>query len=237
MEYKFRYGSAGDFWPVKPGDIWQIGPHILACGDHEKGAGREFLDRFGDPQMTMTDPPYNQAAAQSYRTKAMVPGQVQWQDFIKNLLYQICRAEYAVIETGVTAALDFIERCLVGGMIHEDTWEITYFGDRPCRLSAFHRHGAKQRSIQGDPTGLDEQAATEWAVEQFSDPGSIVFDPCMGQGLTAVTCHKLGRIAYGTELHPRRLAVTIDKLAKLGLSPARIGGLECMKEHTDVREG
>ena len=61
--------------------------------------------------------------------------------------------------------------------------------------------------------GMDEPVMT-WAVLEEEPQGSVIFDPCTGQGLTAVTAQRLGHVFVGTELHPRRMAVTIDKLCK-----------------------
>ena len=50
---------------------------------------------------------------------------------------------------------------------------------------------------------------------------NTVADLCTGQGLTAVAAYKLGKRFLGTELNPRRLAVAIDKVNKLGGQYAR----------------
>jgi len=46
---------------VKPGEIWQLGRHRIACGDStDEGNVRKLLgDRFGDVGMVWADPPYN----------------------------------------------------------------------------------------------------------------------------------------------------------------------------------
>ena len=35
MAKQWRYGDAGDRYPVKLGDVWRVGPHTLVCNDLE----------------------------------------------------------------------------------------------------------------------------------------------------------------------------------------------------------
>lgn len=226
------YGDAGDQYPVQPGEVYQVGPHVLACGDHERDAGREFIERFARlPALSLSDPPWGLGYATGYRTKAGVKGgAVDWPKLrqkITGLLVQARRA--AVIEMGNKEADNFALDMISAGWVHAATWPITYYAKRPCSFMLFTPPGGRL-TLPSDPTDLDEPEATEWAVKLLCDPGEVVFDPCMGQGLTATTAHRLGRHAAGVELHPRRLAVTIRKLVDLGCpEPVLIGNLESMR--------
>ena len=57
------------------------------------------------------------------------------------------------------------------------------------------------------------------AVKNGSRLGEIVFDPFMGSGTTAVACEQLGRSARGVELSPAYLAVQLERLSEMGLTP------------------
>ena len=50
-------------------------------------------------------------------------------------------------------------------------------------------------------------------------PGELVYDPFMGSGSTVIAAHQLGRVGYGVELEPGYLAVALERLSMLGLSP------------------
>ena len=39
--------EGGNTHPVKPGDVWQVGEHLVCCGDLEHGDANEFLSRAG----------------------------------------------------------------------------------------------------------------------------------------------------------------------------------------------
>lgn len=55
-----------------------------------------------------------------------------------------------------------------------------------------------------------------------SDKGEIVYDPFAGSGTTAVACERLGRKARLVEISPAYCAVTIQRLADMGLAVGRI---------------
>jgi DNA modification methylase len=61
--------DVGDAPVSRPGDVWQIGPHRLLCGDATVAASYEaLLD--GEPvDMVFTDPPYNVNYANSAKDK------------------------------------------------------------------------------------------------------------------------------------------------------------------------
>jgi DNA modification methylase len=61
-------------------------------------------------------------------------------------------------------------------------------------------------------------------VENSSRPGEIVYDPFPRSGSTLLAAHQLGRIGYGVEIDPGYVAVTLERLAALGLQS---GDLRC----------
>src|SRR5665811_2154350 len=68
----WQYGEAGDQYPLDFGDVVQIGPHIVACGDLEKGQGEQCVEMVGRSDIAYVDPPWNQGNISSFRTKAGV---------------------------------------------------------------------------------------------------------------------------------------------------------------------
>jgi len=56
-------------------------------------------------------------------------------------------------------------------------------------------------------------------IENSSRLGEIVYDPFSGSGSTLLAAHQLGRIGYGVEIDPGYVAVTLERLAALGLKP------------------
>jgi DNA modification methylase len=56
-------------------------------------------------------------------------------------------------------------------------------------------------------------------VRNSSREGELVYDPFCGAGSTLLAAHQLQRIGYGVEIDPGYLAVTLERLAMLGLKP------------------
>lgn len=82
-------------------------------------------------------------------------------------------------------------------------------------------------------TGVDDAHPTIKPIEMVgrwvkisSAEGAIVLDPFLGSGTTLVACEQTGRIGRGMEIEPKYCAVSLERLAGLGLTPQRIGNAE-----------
>ena len=51
---------------------------------------------------------------------------------------------------------------------------------------------------------------------------ALVYDPFLGSGTTLVACESTGRLGRGVEISPAYVAVTLQRLADLGLEPYRV---------------
>jgi DNA modification methylase len=56
-------------------------------------------------------------------------------------------------------------------------------------------------------------------IANSSRIGEIVFDPFCGSGTTLVAAQQTGRVGFGVEIDPGYAAVTLDRLARMGLEP------------------
>jgi len=56
-------------------------------------------------------------------------------------------------------------------------------------------------------------------IANSSRPGELVYDPFCGSGSTLLAAQQLGRRGYGVEIDPGYVAVTLERLAVLGLRP------------------
>lgn len=220
------YGGAHKQFPVAEGDVWQIGQHLLGCGDICKGDGLKMLAlskrTFGElPAMTYVDPPWNLGNINSFRTKAGVAGrETDFGAFLNSLIGTLRPLPgEAYIEMGKQNCKMLCELIKdSGGEVYE-TWDITYYRKNPCKLIR-----AKWNGLQGPFDGrfgsMDDEDTPALAIALSSGIAQTVFDPCAGRGLTAVTAHNLGRRFVGLELSPYRLAEAIAKLHRLMDAPA-----------------
>jgi len=60
------------------------------------------------------------------------------------------------------------------------------------------------------------------ALQNSSRTGDVVFDPFLGSGTTAVAAEEGGRRCYGVEIEPRYVAVSLERLFRMGLCPRLI---------------
>lgn len=59
--------------------------------------------------------------------------------------------------------------------------------------------------FQGDDVRYPD-ALVEYFLEEFTQPGDVVFDPFCGYGTTLLVCERMGRIGYGVEIDAERAA-------------------------------
>lgn len=50
----------------------------------------------------------------------------------------------------------------------------------------------------------------------------MVFDPFCGIATTLVACEQTGRIGRGIEIEPKYVAVALERLSQMGLTPQRV---------------
>jgi DNA modification methylase len=56
-----------------------------------------------------------------------------------------------------------------------------------------------------------------FAIEKFSEPGQIVFDPFCGRGTSVLQANLMGRVAYFSDAHPLAVRMTQAKTNPVGL--------------------
>lgn len=66
-----RAEDLNKIWQVKPGDVWQIGPHRLMCGSSTEATDVARLLNGSKPRLMITDPPYGVEYDASWRKQAM----------------------------------------------------------------------------------------------------------------------------------------------------------------------
>lgn len=227
----WAYGDAGDRWPVQPGDVWEAGPALLACGDLQKGAGREFFrDRHID--LLYADPPWDAGNAKSFRTKAGLTGAevVDFPDLLLKVLEVAKLADGDVyLEMGKKNAEELAFMVKAHGGVQVARWPITYYRKNPMVLFQFGFSSRPPRGLVGTADGMDDANTPTWAIERSTAPNDVVADCCTGRGLTCRSAVLLGRRFLGTELNPRRLAVAIDWLHQQGHQPKKVGELQSMR--------
>ncbi|HZU78209.1 MAG TPA: DNA methyltransferase [Dehalococcoidia bacterium] len=230
-------------WGTERGQLWEIGPHRLLCGD-ATDAGEVARALCGAPVGCLViDPPWD---AGLFSALARAPSTLVFAD--------ARRCGEAVSAFGPPTWL-FVWDC-------GSCW---YAPNRPLQrlklclwygdLAAFNAEGAfygaplgsnsKQRgrfgtyAFAGDPRGLHladvyqqgigavhadglhrHEKPVDWMRLLIGDCSTgLVVDPFAGAGTSLVAAQQLGRAATGIERDPGYVAVTLERLAGMGLAP------------------
>ena len=82
--------------------------------------------------------------------------------------------------------------------------------NKAMRIFTLYR-GASLKDGKEHPTQKPE-ALIRWCLNEIAKDGTIVFDPFMGSGTTAVACERLGRKWFGCELEPKYVAIANKRI-------------------------
>ena len=197
---------------VKLGDVWQLGRHLLYCGDTSKPPFEKLLK---PAALCFADPPYG--VGKSGGSKGGFDDSAfYWQhDHLMNA------CDVMVVTPGTNNIFTFAKLTDMPYQWGLSAW-ITN-GMKPGAIgfhnwiyAAVFSHGSIYRGAQ-DFTKITINASTTeetkhptrkptqfivWVVELFSKPGQLVLDPFLGSGTTLLACEQLDRICIGGELDP-----------------------------------
>ena len=192
---------------VKLGDVWQLGRHLLYCGDTSKPPFEKLIK---PAALCFADPPYGVG------TDGYDDSKFYWQH---DHLMDAC--DVMVVTPGIENIFRFAR---LTNMPYR--WALSvWFSNGMTRgaigfgnwaYAAVFSHGSIHRGAQ-DFTKITIDISTTketdhptrkptqfivWVVELFSKPGQLVLDPFLGSGTTLLACEQLDRTCIGGELDP-----------------------------------
>ena len=83
-------------------------------------------------------------------------------------------------------------------------------------LSGGNREAINRYHPTQKPSALFEDILQRWTKGV-----AAIYDPFLGSGTTLVACERLGRLGRGVEIEPKYVAVTLERLAGMGLAPRK----------------
>lgn len=217
---------------VSAGDIWQLGPHRLMCGDSFSPDNVNALIAGQKVHLVFTDPPYGMSLDTDYskmgasKTKyKKIENDDQLFDAsrIMNLIdapiWYLWGADYypstipnwdqgSII---VWAKAHSEAENAVFGSSFELCWRYpkvkkeVWFVRRIQMTNELLKAHPTQK-----PLGLPLRA-----IEKDTVKGNIVFDFFLGSGTTLIACEQLERVCYGMELDPQYCDVIIQRWENL----------------------
>jgi len=235
-------------WGTELGQLWQIGPHRLLCGDSSITENLDHLIDGAEVGCVLTDPPYGMHLDVRYDNlhtgKVRKTGDrfqaVQGDDkpfdarpYLKrfaNVAEQFWwGADYYRDTIGAAGSwLVWDKRHNEAGMnldaVHGASFEL-------CWSRASHKrdilrylwsghHGMQREDTKSrvHPTQKPTAMLAE-ILDRWAPEGCIVADPFAGSGSHLLAAHKTGRTGYGVELDPAYIAVILERFTDAGLTP------------------
>lgn len=209
----WNYGGAIERWPVEMGRpiVYPDGSTLL-CNDILKIKLPEFMQQV---DVLFIDGPWNLGNMRSFYTKADDECPVvMFETFYLRLfeLIKIIKTNICFLEIGKEYLGEYMTKLKILYK-HVTLYNSTYYHKRENRCYIV-QGSDKRLNLRLDD--MDE----EDIIDRLGDvtEGSMG-DLCMGRGLVALSAAKRGRRFYGTELNPKRLAVCVERLAKMGVTP------------------
>lgn len=219
------------------GDLFEIGPHRLLCGDSTDSDQVARLMNGQKADMVFTDPPYGVKIVGGN-------GKVGCDNIAKNGVY----SEVIGDETTDTAK-EFYQTCISLGMDNFIIWGGNYFvdflpfskswliwdkrGDMnsnnfadgemawcsfDTRVRIYKqiwngmiREGEKDKRVH--PTQKPVKVLSDIITDHIE--GGLIFDGFLGSGSTMVAAHQLNRKCYGMELDHKYCQIIVDRMLKL----------------------
>lgn len=207
MINKWLYGDSWEKYPIENDQIW------IEKNSNSKLMINDILKKIPEylkeADMIYTDTPWDTGSMNSFFTKAHIKEKHSFDelcDTVYNCIVTI-NPKICYLEIGkqnINKYKDILNKLYP--VVQE--WNIVYKKNPMKLLRGGHN------IQQYDFTGLDDNDAPLIAMK--NEEFNCVCDFCMGQGLTAVAAYNLQKKFVGSELNKRRLAVTIDKIVKLG---------------------
>lgn len=226
---------------TKPGDLWELGPHRLLCGDSTDRGGVERLMGEAAPTTVFADPPYGVAYEAMRGGKAIANdgSAVDALAATKAALGAVTADEWfvccdwrsvATMAEAMVAAGAEPKACIV--------WDKTSRVQNLDRFAKQHELILYAGPYGGQPT-VDVDV---WAVARDFEPDhptpkptdlvaralkvskGTVYDPFGGSGTTLIAAENLGRIARLIELDPGYCDVVCRRYQGVsGIVPTRDG--------------
>lgn len=231
-------------WKVERGQVWEVGRHRVMCGDATKAGDVETLLSGEKPGLVVADPPYGMRLDTDYsklKGSAKSPSAMGYRyspvvgddrDFDRRNVGIDAPEEFWF-------GADYYRRTIPSG----GSWYVWEKRPEGCEEMVgndfellWSRVTHKRRMLRYRWVGYTARETGERRSHPAQKPaaliGSIingigkdpVVDPFLGSGTTMVAAEQLGRVCYGMEIEPKYVAVTLQRMADMGLEPKLANG-------------
>jgi DNA modification methylase len=243
-------------WRTANGQLWNIGPHRLFCGDCTQEAAWRAVMGGKAATMAFTDPPWNVAIGgdgnprhrqrKGLQNDALTPedfarfiggfADLLGQHLIGDLYCVLGASEWPTLDLQLrsagfhwSATIIWVKDIFVlGRSKYHRRYEPLWYGWHANGKSSFcgtrnldDVWEIKRPRISDEHPTMKPVELVSRAIRNSSTKDSVVVDPFCGSGTTMAAAQAMGRVCYGIEIEPKYVAVTLERLAEMGLKPQR----------------
>lgn len=209
QENKWNYGDSYEKFPIKKGEIWIESRTRSLFAVHD--LFNSLPSFMFDADFVYCDPPWSLGNLNSFITKNHSTDYINDFQTFYNILFKQIQAinpRVCFVEIG-KQNLKCFEEEMSKAFNYVNTYNVTYYRKNMSYLI----RGANYPS-SFDYAGKDDSQTPSLAI--INEHPICIADLCTGRGLTAISAYKQGKRFVGIELNPRRMAVSLDKISKMG---------------------
>lgn len=213
-------------YSIEHGQWWQLGRHLLYCGDTSQP---HFYEGIPTADLAFADPPYNAGVADWDNS-------FEWQhDWLME------RAEVVAVTPGIASIMQFARVTKMPYRWAAACWiangmtrgELGFGNWIPIFLFANDSLHCNSQDFLKVTINISETGETShkgrkpselllWLIETFTERGQLVVDPFLGSGTTLFAAELSGRVCIGGELSPDYCRDIIARFEKItGLKAER----------------
>lgn len=225
-----RAAELQEKWQAEREQVWEVGRHRVMCGDSTNAEDVVRLVAGEVPDSVIADPPYNIGKFKNEGRDIFVARLAIWLRDAKAITDGPVVFFPGPLHCGLYWQIDPPD-CVMAWVKMNSQGQNPFLGTnkwepllvwRPvkdkgtdvidCNVEYGERLTGDGMHISPKPTALLTSL-----VERFSTRSA--YDPFLGSGTTLVACEQTDRIGYGMEIEPKYVAVTLERLAGMGLEP------------------
>lgn len=214
------------------GDLWQVGQHLILCGDSFDIPTIERLTSVQSPNALLTDPPYgidletDWTAGGGKKYKPVINDNKAFDARALRAMFEDCKEQFwwgANYYQRSLLAHDLEGSWLVWDKRNENTDSVVGAGFEMCWSKSKHKQDVLRylwtnfTSHKNDghkrmhPTEKPVDMLCE-IIDRWIEPGSVILDLFAGSGSTLLAAHRSGCIGIGIELDPAYCDAIVQRL-------------------------
>jgi len=221
-------------WQTERGQVWEVGRHRLMCGDSQQYNQSEGLDLVFDPDWNI-----EQLGVPDFKSALVFTDGRRAHESLERFGPPAWVFVWDCVTSWYTPnrPLQRHKLCFWYGSVDAYRFDGAHYGTAGESRQVQNTRG--RYVFHPDPRGKhladifqyplprlhagglhSHQKPVDWMRLLLGNCTSgDVYDPFLGSGTTMVAAEQLGRICYGVEIEPKYVAVTLERMAGMGLEP------------------